>query len=100
MAEPPARDGHRVLGHRLRLKAGLGFGGAITGYLLAVYGYQPNVAQSAAALDGIRYTMSVLPALGFGLCALCLFFYGIDKRAEIQIAGELAERRQQYAASA
>jgi Na+/melibiose symporter-like transporter len=79
------------------LKAGLGFGGAITGHLLDAYGYQPNMAQSAAVLDAIRYTMSVLPALGFGLCALCLLFYGIDKRTELQIADELAERRRQYA---
>jgi GPH family glycoside/pentoside/hexuronide:cation symporter len=79
------------------LKAGLGFGGAFTGYLLSLYGYQPNVAQSATALDGIRYTMSVLPAIGFGLCAFCLFFYDIDKQAEIRITGELAERRKLYA---
>ena len=32
------------------LKAGLGFGGAITGYLLAFYGYVPNVAQTSTAL--------------------------------------------------
>ena len=79
------------------LKAGLGFGGAITGYILSVYGYQPNVAQGAAALAGIRYTMSVLPALGFAVCGACLFFYAIDKRTELEIAGELAERRRQYA---
>ena len=29
------------------LKAGLGFGGAITGYVLSLYGYVPNVAQTA-----------------------------------------------------
>jgi Na+/melibiose symporter-like transporter len=79
------------------LKAGLGFGGAITGYVLALYGYQPNVAQGAAALDGIRYTMSVFPALSFAVCAACLLFYGIDKQAEIRITDELAERRKQYA---
>ena len=33
------------------LKAGLGFGGAITGYVLSAYGYVPNVAQDVTALD-------------------------------------------------
>ena len=78
------------------LKAGLGFGGAITGYVLALYGYVPNVAQNATALAGIRYTMSIFPAVTFAICAVCLFFYGIDKRCEIQMAGELAERRRGY----
>jgi Na+/melibiose symporter-like transporter len=82
------------------LKAGLGFGGAITGYVLTMYGYVPNVAQSAAALTGIRYTMSIFPAVTFAVCAVCLFFYGIDRRCEIQMADELAERRKQYGASA
>lgn len=80
------------------LKAGLGFGGAITGYVLSAYGYRPNVAQGAATLDGIRYTMSVFPAVGFALCAVCLLFYAIDKQSEIRIAEELAERRRHYAA--
>lgn len=79
------------------LKAGLGFGGAITAYILALYGYSPNVAQSSTALDGLRLTMSVLPALSFAVCAGCLCFYSIDKQAEIQITDALAERRKQYA---
>ena len=79
------------------LKAGLGFGGAITGYLLALYGYVPNVTQTPATLDGIRLTMSVFPAIGFALCAGCLFFYSIDKAAEIRITKELSERRKLYA---
>jgi GPH family glycoside/pentoside/hexuronide:cation symporter len=79
------------------LKAGLGFGGAITGYVLAFYGYLPNVEQPAAALDGIRYTMSVFPAIGFAICALCLFFYEIDKAAEVRITDDLRERRRVYA---
>jgi Na+/melibiose symporter-like transporter len=79
------------------LKAGLGFGGAITGYVLSLYGYVPNVAQTADALNGIRLTMSVFPAVTFGVCVVCLFFYRINKQAEIQITDELAERRKKYA---
>jgi glycoside/pentoside/hexuronide:cation symporter, GPH family len=79
------------------LKAGLGFGGAITGFVLSLYGYVPNVAQTADALDGIRFTMSVFPAITFAICAVCLCFYGIDKRCEIQMTNELAERRKSYA---
>lgn len=79
------------------LKAGLGFGGAITGYVLALYGYVPNAAQTGEALHGIVMTMSVFPAITFGLCVVCLFFYRINKQAEIQITTELAERRKGFA---
>lgn len=78
------------------LKAGLGIGGAIGGYVLSTYGYVPNVDQAQRALDGIRLSASVFPALGFLLSAGCLLFYGIDRRLENQIAGELAERRRQF----
>ncbi len=79
------------------LKAGLGFGGAITGYVLSMYGYVPNAAQTEGALTGIVMTMSIFPAITFGLCAVCLLFYRIDKQAEIQITTELAERRKAFA---
>jgi len=80
-------------------KAGIGFGGAITGYVLSGYGYVPNVAQAARALKGIRYTMGIFPAVTFGLCALCLAFYGINRKMEIQIADELTERRKKWVAA-
>jgi Na+/melibiose symporter-like transporter len=79
------------------LKAGLGFGGAIAGYILAFYGYEPNVEQTAGALQGIVMTMSIFPAILFALCGGALFFYKIDKDMEIKITSELAERRKGYA---
>jgi glycoside/pentoside/hexuronide:cation symporter, GPH family len=81
------------------LKAGLGFGGAITGYVLSIYGYVPNVQQTAEALTGIRMTMSIFPAVTFGICIVCLFFYRITKKLEIQITTELTDRRKTYAAA-
>ena len=80
------------------LKAGLGFGGAITGFVLSLYGYVPNVAQSSGALEGIRLTMSVFPAITFAICAACLFFYVIDKKTEIAMTSELTQRRLKYGA--
>ncbi|MCX7984493.1 MAG: MFS transporter [Bacteroidetes bacterium] len=78
------------------LKAGLGFGGAITGYILALYGYVPNVEQTATALQGIVNTMSIFPAITFTLCAVTLFFYTINKQMEVAITTELTERRKRY----
>ncbi len=80
------------------LKAGLGFGGAITGWLLTLYGYVPNdiLHQPASALTGIRYTMSIFPAITFAICVVFLFFYRIDKKLEIQITSELTERRKAF----
>lgn len=78
------------------LKAGLGVGGALGGYILAGYGYVPNAAQSPQVLNGIRLMMSVFPAVGFAVCLGCLFFYGIDRKMEQRLSDELAERRRGY----
>jgi len=75
------------------LKAGLGFGGAIGGYLLSAYGYVPNAEQTTHALLGIRMTASIYPAIGFALCTACLIFYRIDKTTELEMSAELTERR-------
>ncbi|KAF0152347.1 MAG: sugar (glycoside-Pentoside-hexuronide) transporter [Ignavibacteria bacterium] len=78
------------------LKAGLGFGGAIAGYILSLYGYVPNIEQTASALNGIMLTMSLFPAITFAICAVILFFYKINKQLEIQITDELNERRKSF----
>ena len=95
--ESPARDRDRLLGASCsRSRRDSGFGGAIGGWLLASYGYVPNVAQTEHALQGIRLTVSLFPAATFPIGVVCLFFYKIDKRLEIQITDELAERRRAY----
>jgi GPH family glycoside/pentoside/hexuronide:cation symporter len=78
------------------LKAGLGIGGAIGGYLLDAYGYVPNAVQSEHALLGIRLTASLYPAIAFALCAVCLAFYRIDKSIELDMSRELTERRNAF----
>jgi GPH family glycoside/pentoside/hexuronide:cation symporter len=78
------------------LKAGLGIGGAIGGYLLDAYGYVPNAVQSEHALLGIRLTASIYPAIAFLLCAVCLSFYRIDKSIELEMSRELSERRNTF----
>ena len=77
------------------LKAGLGFGGAIGGWLLSAYGYVPNAAQTEHALHGIRLTASLFPAIAFlARASVCLVFYRIDKPLELEMTDDLAERRE------
>ena len=78
------------------LKAGLGLGGALCGWLLAGYGYVPNVAQTEQALLGIRMTASVFRRSHFLSESLRLSFYGISKKLNLQIQDELAERRKSF----
>ncbi len=78
------------------LKAGLGFGGAIGGWVLSAYGYVPNVDQTERALQGIRLTASLFPAATFLIAVVCLVFYRLDKTEEIRITSELTERRKAW----
>jgi GPH family glycoside/pentoside/hexuronide:cation symporter len=72
------------------LKGGLGFGGAIAGWLLGYYGYVANSVQTQHALDGIRLTSSLYASIPFFLGVICLFFYAINKELNEQITDELA----------
>ncbi len=53
--------------------------------------------QTPEALYGIRMTISVYPAIFFGIVVTCLLGYKIGKKLNIQIQDELAERRKQFA---
>ena len=78
------------------LKAGLGLGGALCGWLLSLYGYIPNVIQSDTALTGIKLTASIYPAITFFVGVVALFFYSISKKLNLQIQDELLERRKKF----
>jgi GPH family glycoside/pentoside/hexuronide:cation symporter len=81
------------------LKTGLSLGGAIAGWLLAGYGYQPNAAQTPHSLLGIRLTVSVYPAIFLAIVVVCLVFYRITRALNTQIAEDLAQRRTDYAST-
>ena len=77
----------------LSLKFGTGIAGALIGWLLTIFGYTANVAQSSHALDGIRSLISVLPAI-VALLALAVFsFYKLDESFLKQIQQELQDRK-------
>jgi len=78
------------------LKVGLAVGGALAGWLLNAYGYVANVIQTPKAVEGIRLSVSIYPAIALAICVIALFIYGINQKIEDQMQDELAERRKSY----
>jgi hypothetical protein len=58
--------GFMYAGILFALKAGLSLGGALSAWVLDLYGYVPNVAQTGHALLGIRLGASALSGAGHG----------------------------------
>src|SRR5690606_34710110 len=77
------------------LKAGLGFGGAIAGWLLASYGYTAATSRAPEVLEGIRSMVSIYSAIPFALGVLCMLFYPLPKKVIQEIATDLDARREQ-----
>lgn len=77
------------------LKAGLGIGSAILGFLLSGFGYisAQGVEQSETAVKGIVLSSSLIPALTFFVGVIALFFYPITKSYNEKMQAELTERR-------
>lgn len=75
-------------------KAGWGIGGALAGWLLALFSFVPNVEQSELAITGIKLLISVFPGILYMLCAILLFFYAIDHQTCLVMEKELRERRE------
>ncbi len=76
-------------------KMGWTLGGAITGWILAAYGFQANVEQTAESLNGIRLILSFFPAIGALLSAVFIFFYKLNENLMKKIGVELEGKRQQ-----
>jgi sugar (glycoside-pentoside-hexuronide) transporter len=74
-------------------KLGWAIGGAGTGWLLAFFGYQAAVAQSAHTINGIMMMMSVIPAVGSLIAMAALWFYELDEEMVRKMSSELAIMR-------
>lgn len=74
-------------------KMGWTLGGAITGWLLAAYGFEANADQTTESLKGIRLMISIYPAVGALLSAAFLIKYKLSDRFMQDIGAELDEKR-------
>ena len=80
------------------LKAGLGVGGAILGFLLSGFGYESGagVMQSQSAIMGIQLSSSLIPAATFFVGVIALLFYPITKQFNEKMQVELELRRAEH----
>ena len=75
-------------------KAGWTVGGALVGWILASYGFQANMEQAPDSISGIRLMMSIYPAVGAVLAAVCFGFYPLNELILRRISEELETRDQ------
>ena len=75
-------------------KAGWGIGGALAGWMLAIFKFAPNVEQTETAITGIKLMISVFPGILYMSCAILLFFYSIDHKTCDIMQEELEGRRE------
>ncbi len=81
-------------------KFGWAVGGAITGWLLAAFGYDADLAvQSQNAVHGVRLMMSFLPAIGCILAVIAIALYPLGEKKVLEITAQLNEKRDLYGKS-
>ncbi len=82
-------------------KMGWALGGALTGWLLTLFGYdQAAAVQSSSAIDGVRLMMSWIPAIGCAISVVVLLFYPLSEKRMERITAELNEKRASHAPDA
>ncbi|MFP3590371.1 MFS transporter [Chryseobacterium sp. SIMBA_038] len=80
------------------LKVGLSIGSSLVALIIGKYGYistkgNQNIIQPETVATGAKMLVSIFPAIPFFLACGLLFFYKINKKMEVQIEHDLAERR-------
>ena len=74
-------------------KFGWAIGGALTGWMLAAFGFVANVEQSADTIFGIKSMISWVPAISSALAGFMMLFYKLNEKKMSQIELELNQRR-------
>jgi len=77
----------------MSMKMGWTLGGAVTGWVLAAYGFKANVEQTEQSVHGIRLLISVYPAVGAIISVGFLFAYNLSDKFMKNITRELEQRR-------
>ena len=74
-------------------KFGWTLGGAVTGWLLALYGFKADAVQTAETQNAIRLMLSVFPAVGAALSVVFVYIYKLSDSYMAQINDELNIQR-------
>lgn len=74
-------------------KFGWAIGTAVTGWMLAAFGFQANAVQNADTINGIKMFLSILPAVGALLSFLFIFFYPLSEKRMKEVTKELEYKR-------
>lgn len=74
-------------------KFGWAIGTAITGWLLAFFGFEANAVQSEETIDGIKMFLSILPAIGTALSVFFISMYPLSEKKMSEITKELQAKR-------
>lgn len=74
-------------------KIGWALGSALTGWLLAYYGFEANTVQKEETINGIKMFMSFLPAIGTFLSVIFISMYSLSETQMKEIVKELNIRR-------
>lgn len=74
-------------------KFGWAIGTALTGWLLAFFGFQANAVQSEEALSGIKMFLSLLPAVGTVLSIVFISMYPLTEKKMREVTVELEKKR-------
>jgi len=98
--------GHRFTGMvfatiGFALKSGLALGSASFLWIMAaLFHYDTKLPDAAPAVGGYRVCAGIVVGLLFAICTVLLACYPLSKRLTLQMADELAARRQKVAAQA
>ena len=74
-------------------KMGWTLGGAMTGWGLALFGYEANVEQTEQAKEGLRMMVSFIPAVGALLSGIFIIFYKLTDDVVADVNRQLSAKR-------
>ncbi|HPS12907.1 MAG TPA: MFS transporter [Prolixibacteraceae bacterium] len=80
-------------------KLGWTLGGSLTLWLLGFFGFQANVDQTPETIEGIKYMLSFIPAIGALVSGIFMYFYKLDEKTLKTIESDLDMRRKAEMAS-